>query len=290
MGFSTNSVRLFVGAAVVCVAGLVAGPVQAASITWNGSAGDFDYSNGANWNGNRAPLSNDYADTAVFGALGTPGTISRLGPLHQYNYTGSPTKTNVELLGVNFQTAGWTLNFAMPNVSNLSSAGVGVNTFTGTINAKTNTTYNIAAGNTLFFDGGFYQRALNINLNGGGIFRVDSEIGGFGGTVGAWGMYVTNGTTLRVDAAVPHSSGSAGAAYISDLLSAIQLKTTVSAATALIGGRVRDNTGLGLSVTDIGGGYVEIRAIDPTPAVPEPASIGLFGAVAGTMLLRRRTR
>lgn len=260
----------------VGVAVLSAGSaLQAAVITWNGSAGDYSYDNGANWVGGQPPHNNDYQDTPTFSTLGTPGTITRSGA--------------VKVGSMSFTTAGWTIGFGLSDVTTLKSSGTGTNTFGGgTINAHAAATWTVNAGNTLFFSssGALYERSYKLILAGGGTLESAAAIGGFSGPPSAstWGIHITDGSTLRVDSTSPYSSGTAGAAFIGDATGKLELKTTVAAAQNLIGTRIYDETGLGLSVTDIGGGYVRVAA------VPEPGTAGVVGVVLGAAALRRRRR
>lgn len=242
---------MFLGIAFLVTASSV---TKGANISWTGAGGDGSYTNAANWTPRR-PNNNDYEDTVVFGSLGTPATIvlAKLpGP------AWDPTLQVPSHLGVRFDTVPWTLSdsggVAYNEITTLSSSGGGTNTIASSLNVHNPATWTVGSGNVLYLTKGFYEKDKNINLQGGGTLRVGVSIGGYGS--GTWGIHIRD-AVLRIDAAAPYSSGG-GAIYLSRSAAKFQLKTTVAAAKALIGTRIRDEVGTGLKVTDIGGGYVEV--------------------------------
>jgi hypothetical protein len=262
--------RKFVLACTVTLAATI--PTASAAIrTWTGAAGDWDYGNSANWS-TTLPANNDHGDDAVFSTGGTPGTVSLIT-----SYSGD---TSVSHRSLQFTTAGWSLDVNYENLRYINSAGTGTNSILKQVQAFADGTWTVASGNTLFLDGGFYERNKVITLVGGGVLRVDSAIGGFGS--GTWGIHITDNSTLQVDATSPYAGASSGKAYIGDPTGKLVLRTNVAGATSLIGSRIIDETGLGLEVTDIGGGYVRVSAI------PEPASLALIGGLALSCVRRRR--
>ena len=234
--------------------------LSAANIIWNDSAGDGSFATAANWTGGVVPASNDYQDTAIFGSPATPRTVN------------VPAARSI--LGLRFDTAGWGLSGSSFNdVRNLYSAGSGTNAVAQLLNQKYAGSWTVASGNTLALNGGLYQRNYNITLLGGGTLRCAAAITGYGGTVGSWGVHVQD-ATLRVSAAGPYSSSSAGAVFLDTAGARLQLLTTVASAQALVGTRIVDGTGEGLQVTDIGGGFVEVAPIPDTSSNPVPPMPG----------------
>ncbi len=245
----------------------------AANRTWDGEAGDGEFTTALNWSGNTVPANNDYGDTAVFNATVTAGTVN--------------LSAGRSILGINFQSAGWTLTGSpFGNLTQLTSAGAGTNTLSMSFEQRYTGNWTVASGNTLVLANSFYQRSQNVTVDGGGTLQLASAITGFGGTVGSWGMNLGD-ITVRFDTATPYSSASAGAIFMNSADSRLQLLSSVSAAESLIGGRVRDGVGAGLLVTDIGGGYVEITSL---AAIPEPSVAGLFAGLCGLAFVSGRRR
>ena len=242
-------------------------PAPATLVVWDGSEGDGDFTNALNWVGDVAPRNTDYQDTAIFNATATPSTVNL------------PSARSI--VGLDFQTAGWTLTGASwSNLRTLSSAGTGTN-IVNYLNAFADATWTVQSGNTLVLATGFYERNKNITLTGGGELISTAAVGGYSGTVGAWGLHLLD-ATYRVDAANPYNTGCAGAVFLDHLLATLQLRTSVAGAQALIGSRIVDGVGSGLQVEDIGGGYVEITT------VPEPVSSALMLGAASLLLFFRR--
>lgn len=225
---------------------------HAATRTWTGAAGDGAYVTATNWSGNLAPADNDYQDTAAFD-------------------TGAQTVTvpsGRKVYGLNFLKAGWTLSGgSFAEITALTSAGVGTNTLVG-LTAHAAATWTVGAGNTVVVPS-FYQRDKNIALTGGGTVQFNALIGGYSGTVGAWGLHVSNGCA-KFTTSAPYSSGTAGAVFIDGPDASIELQTTVANANSLItAGRIVDGLGDGLTVDDIGGGYVKVYPLSELyPPVP----------------------
>jgi hypothetical protein len=262
----------FTSLALVSLA--LAAPLFAVNRTWDGEAGNWDFATALNWSGNTVPANNEYGDTAVFGASTSAGAV---------NLSGGRS-----INGITFETAGWSLTGAsFTNLSKISSAGAGTNTFNLGFQVQYSPTWNVAAGNTLYLANSFYQRDKNVILTGGGTLQVGASITGFtSGNIGVWGLHVQD-AVLRLDTGTPYSGSAKGAIFIDDAAARVQLLTSVAGAQSLIGTRIINTTGLDLQVVDIGGGYVEIAAI------PEPSTFALFtGAVilAGVVSSRRRFR
>lgn len=242
---------------------------QALVIVWNGANGDGQFATGGNWVGGNAPANNDFGDTAKFDG-------------------GTPTSVNLaasrKIKGIEFSTSGWSLTgSAFSDLTNIVSNGAGTNVMVG-IQLFAANTWTIGTGNTLAFNTGqLYQKDKNLTLTGGGTLSLAGQLGGFSGSTGTWGIRVQNATVRFENSATPYSS-TAGTIYIDTLNAALELKTTVASATALLGGRVRNSSGGGtdLLVTDIGGGYVRITA------VPEPGPAVLLALATLAICVRRR--
>lgn len=167
---------------VLCVALLATTlPLSAVNRTWDGEAGDGDFSNALNWSGNTAPANNDYGDIAIF-ASADIGVVN------------VPASRSIK--GISFTDAGWTLSgSSFSNLNSLSSAGTGINTMNTGLNvysSGTSVAWSVSSGNTLALTAGFYQRNKNVNISGGGVLEVGAAITGFTGTV-ALGL-----VTLRI--------------------------------------------------------------------------------------------
>lgn len=237
-----------------------AGMLPAANITWIDSAGDGSFGTATNWSSGVVPANNDYQDTGIFGSAATPRAVH------------VPAARSI--FGLRFETAGWALTgSAFNDVRNLYSAGSGTNSAAQVLNQKYGGNWTVASGNSLVLGGGLYQRNYNITLNGGGTVRVASAITGYGGTVGSWGFHLQD-ATLRVNAASPYSSSSAGAVFLDTAGARLQLQTTAVAAQALLGTRIVDGTGGGLQVADLGGGFVEVSPTPDSGSNPVPPMPG----------------
>lgn len=241
-----------------------------ATILWTGNANDGVFETGGNWNTGNPPTNTDWQDTAKFDT-GTPGTVT--------------LSASRNIFGLEFATAGWTIsgsNFG--ELTAISSSGVGTNTIGNTFQLHANRTWTLGVGNILSFNSTFYQKNMNLTLNGGGTLSLGSQVGGF--SSGDWGIHLQNATLEMRNNSVVHTSGSAGVVYIDSLSAALILKSSVVAAEGLIGNRVRDGLGGGLVVTQIDADYVSITA------VPEPG-VGVFGLVVsalGVTLVGRRRK
>lgn len=250
-------------AVVVCVA-----PLHA-QVIWDGSEGDGLWNTGDNWVDGTPPTNSDWLGHAQFDATGTPTTITR----------GSSTSIN----SVAFLTAGWTITGQQFNVlRTISSAGAGTNTFGVRLEAYGNRTWTIASGNTLHFTNQLYFKEYSILLAGGGTAIIDNTIGGYS-TVGlriADTMVIINNSSLFTG-----GTGSDSAVILEEADSVLRVLATVSEVNNLIANdRIVDNTGLGFSVTDFGGGYTQIAV------VPEPATSALLLGGLGAVLMTARRR
>lgn len=258
----------------VCLVGLGCPTAQAANITWSGLGFDGNWATGANWIGGTAPQNNDFSDRGVFGASATPGTIT--------------VPSNRDARGVYFETAGWTVG-AFSDLQDINSAGLGTNSlgFFNIRNIQSTVTWNISAGNTLDLFNGFYGRNQELIVQGGGTLLIDNDVNGFTSPE----MRIRD-VTVRVDDPRVYTTSSGGFVTLEDVNSILQLQTTLTGAQNQIGSTIFDGVGNGLTVADIGGGFVQISSTfiappDPTP-IPEPTTAGLlaFGILA---LVKRRS-
>lgn len=201
--------------AVVLLGGLCAVEAGAATITWTGAAGEWDYGAAGNWSP-ALPKNNDYQDIVRFGGTATPGTISVITPYG--------TSSSRQHEGVEFTSAGWTLDVDYSSLGKVNSAGVGTNTINYGFEVQQAGTWTIGEGNTLSIAKVLYLKNFNVTLAGGGTLLTNGGLGGYGS--GTFGMHLTGGTTLRIDAAQVHDGGTTAKVYISDSLSKLELKTT----------------------------------------------------------------
>lgn len=262
------------GVIALAASGLIwGGQAQAANVIWSGDGDDGLFETLDNWVGGNPPQNNDYSDTAVFGASATAGEVI--------------LSTNRTIKGISFETVGWTLGEAgrQLTLKTVNSSGSGVNTVSLRIKtAQGNFTWTIDGGNTVNLDGGLIHdgSGRSLRLVGGGTLDVAGPLST------AWSsavnsFYLEEGRLIVHDSIPYRYEGSANNSvlYIDGEGAVLQLQTTVAAAQGIIGTRIQDQTGLGLSVTDIGGGFVEIAV------VPEPAMLGL-ASLSGLLMMRRR--
>jgi hypothetical protein len=218
---------------------------------WTNASGDGVYTNKANWNPYGLPQTTDYTPDVVI--LGVQGGTSNIVTRLPYA-NGSAT---ANLCHLRFDTAGWTFTSAITieNLKTLKSYGSGTNVVNFYWNQMGNQAWTVGPGNTLYLAKKFYCRGNTVTLTGGGALRIP---GAFDGYSSVNGIKVQT-ATLRIEAATPATS-TGGVVWMDAKTARFQLKTTVVAAKALIGptNKIRDNTGNGLQVTDIGGGYVEV--------------------------------
>jgi hypothetical protein len=247
--------------------------LHATNVVWSGLGGDGDWANNANWVGN-APANNDYQDRGVFGATATAGTVT--------------VPAGRKARGIYFETAGWTVG-KFADLQDINSAGAGTNSldFFNLRNVQGTVTWNIATGNTLDLFNGFYGRDQHLIVTGGGTLLLDKEINGYSGPE----LQIMNATVRMEDDKV--YTPSSGFVSIDDLAAVLQLQTTVANALGQIGDGIIDGIGNGLTVNDIGGGFVEIFSTVPPPvlaAAPEPCSLALLSFGCLVLLRRRRSR
>ena len=234
---------------------------HADNIVWNGLAGNGSWTDGGNWVGGEPPENDDFSDTAVFNSTATPSTVL------------VPNGQNVR--GIRFETVGWTIDVSgqMNNLQNIFSDGAGTNSL-GRFDLRNNSTpgnWVINPGNTLHLTNSYFARSRDAEVSGGGLLLIS----------GTPELRIED-ATVRVEASTAFSVAG-GFVRIDDPLAVLELQTSVANAESQIGDEIIDNTGLGLQVTDIGGGFVQIAVI------PEPASLVLAMA-GGLMLLGRRRR
>lgn len=243
----------------------------AANIAWNGLAGDGLFNTDGNWVGGTAPEDNDFRDNGVFGADGTPTTVTVVG--------------NRDIAGIRFETTGWTLTGSrFDNIRVINSAGTGTNVFNNNLEvngSNATRTWTIGAGNTLHVTSNtFYMKNNNVSLTGGGIISIDTSLTGFG--TGSYGLLVQD-ATARFNNNAPAGNNQSFVS-LNDPASIVQVQTSIAGAQSLVSaGDIVDGVGSGLAFTDIGGGYTEITS------VPEPATYALFfGCVAILFHIRKR--
>ena len=265
-----SAVCLLVGTLAV-----VPSPADGAVVVWNGLAGDGLFVTGGNWVGGNPPTNTDWQDTGRFNSTALPSTVT-LGASRSIN-------------ALDFQTTGWVLaGSSFSNLSVITSAGAGTNTVGNSISLFATATWTVATGNTLNFssltNGAFYLKDKILTLGGGGTLEIESQIGGFGS--GVFGINIGAATLKVNDTAIFTGAISTGARIsMTNAASVFTLQGTVANANARItAGRITDGTGLGLQVTDIGGGFSQISV------VPEPATIGLTGLAGLALALAFRRR
>ena len=229
-------------------------PAPVLPFTWTGSAGDGLFVTGANWSEGVAPANNDYSHTAHFNG-GTPRIIT------------VPSGRSIKAL--DFASPGWTLSGgSFSEITTIDSSAAGTNTIATPLTAHAHATWTIDTGSILSLTGSFYQRDKKITLNGGGELAINASIGGYGGTVGAWGIYIVNGK-VRFNSANPYLGSSAGAVFMNGSNSVLRLQNSVAGAQSLVNaGRIVDGLGGGLVISDVGGGTVEVVPGSSQPSTP----------------------
>ncbi|MDA3799055.1 MAG: hypothetical protein PF692_08240 [Kiritimatiellae bacterium] len=220
--------------------------LQATTRYWNGSVNNL-YTNGLNWVGGVAPANGDYTDLIYFNDTKLSGLMIKESEL----------TSNRSIREVVFEDAGYSLSGNQILARKVLSYGTGTNS----INALKfiyNYNCNSYPGNTLniiqsvYIDGG-----NTIKFAGGGTIVFNNSFGGWG----------TSYQEIYDALVVFKKSQVSTKTYFTKLMqteSELQLKTTVSSAESLISaGTITDNLGQGLTVTDIGGGYVSIKIAPP---------------------------
>lgn len=263
---TTITQRLFT---IICLAATGISPLSAA--TWIGG-GSTLWSDSANWSGG-VPL-NDW-ETATF-ASSNIGSVSH--------------DVESALATLQFTNAGWSLagsNFT--SLKYLQSAGAGTNTVDMWFQVVTwgsadgTVAWTVGSGNTLAFAQMFYMNSMDINLTGGGTLQIGGTLNGWG--AGAPKISINDNSTVKFTVANPFETSSAGFVLLNNSSARMQIAASVAATEAMIGGKIQDGTALGLSVTDIGGGYSEVSV------VPEPSTcLLLIGAGALLVFAGRRLR
>ncbi|MGF1634503.1 MAG: PEP-CTERM sorting domain-containing protein [Phycisphaerae bacterium] len=258
----------FVFAAATCAVFAVG--THAATIDWDGEAGDGLYMTPQNWVGDTLPANNDFADNIRFGnTAATPETVT--------------LTSNRSINDIIFTSAGWTIAGNKFNNSGVvRSSGLGTNTIANELTQQGGGNWNVSVGNTLVINN-YYQRSFSPNFIGGGTVQFTSAIAGFGGSPGDYGIRLVDITAVFDNAAL-YGAPTGGAVFINDVDGILQIQTTVNNAQSLIGSRIIDGVGDGLEVIDLGNGYVQVSSV-----IPEPASLGLL-SMGALGLMRRRDR
>ncbi len=267
--------------AALLVSAVTLAQAQGATKTWTGNDGvdPTNFQVAGNWSGG-LPANNDYGDIAKF-TENTPA-----------NKTPSLTIGRV-INGINFDNSvGWNLGYVGGikelKLKSVNSSGSGTNTVSARIKtaAGGNYIWTIGLGNTLDLTGGLIQddTGRSLTLKGGGTLSITGGINpAYSSAINKF--YIETGL-LKLDTATPYRYNSAannGLTYITTTDGILQLQTSVANAQSQIGLRIFDSVGNGLTVTDIGGGYVQINS----SPIPEPASLALLAAGTLMMLPRR---
>ncbi|MGN6505722.1 MAG: PEP-CTERM sorting domain-containing protein [Tepidisphaeraceae bacterium] len=257
-------------AAIACM--IATSRVQGAITYWTGAAGT-DFATSGNWS-NGVPTSNDYSDTARFYATYPPSSTA---PANK-----NPTLAAARLLNAAvFDSAGWTIDGSRLTLRTINSAGIGTNTFNDNIKTgQYGFQWSATPGNTLSLAGGLLaDQNSALRFVGGGTLDIAAPI--VLAYTGVTTSLLVDTGVVKIHGTTPYASGS-NATHIATVNGILQLQTTTSAAQSLISsGRIVDDTGMGLQVSDIGGGFVAI-------SVPEPATLGVAALAVGALLRRRR--
>jgi len=239
--------KIITAVTLVLISGTIS--LQAATkIYWNGSIDNL-YTNGANWVGGVVPTDNDYTDQIWFNDSKLSGVSNKTTTL-----TGS-RKINA----IVFENTGYSINGSELTTKYLNSYGIGTNTIADLKSGTSSYTYNIRTNSTVVINA-MYQDNSNqtLTFQGGGTLIFNDYIDAWG-----TGYQKINDVLMIVRANKVHAKTTS----ITKLMlqeSELQLLTTVSGAEALItAGRITENLGQGLQVTDIGGGYVSIMIKEP---------------------------
>lgn len=232
--------------------------------TWVTNGGG-DYATGANWDTGNVPDSADYGPRLIFGGSVTPGAVS------------NPSNTEVER--INFETAGWTVTGSQILLRQINSSGTGTNlaqsikTWGGGNNSWTIASGNILELNSLYLDG-----ARNLSLSGGGVLQLNSEADGWSSSK----SFTVNDATLEVSG--DWAFNGSGTVNINNDAGILKLNDTLANVQARMGSSIIDNTTLGLSATDLGGGVIQVSVI------PEPstAALVLLSGLTALCVVRKR--
>lgn len=171
---SARRTRWAIAAAVA--AAMPAAVGRAAPITWDGDGPDPAFSTGDNWVGGVPPQNSATVDTAVF--TGTPTPVQPV------------LTTSQSVLGIDFQSAGWTLQLpplpAVPpgsppppppppttltlGAGGISSAGAGTNTISTNVTQSVAATWTMGAGNTFVLNSEKATLTAQPTITGAGNF------------------------------------------------------------------------------------------------------------------------
>jgi hypothetical protein len=245
---------------------------HAATITWDGDAGlasgDYNWTTGANWVGDSVPPPGDYGNFARF-------TDTFFGN-QTANVTGSENDRKIQ--GVIFDnTSGWEITGSQILMREINSSGTGTNIMNSVKTYQGGNNWTIASGSILELNSLYVDGSYNLPISGGGTVVLNSGAGGWSG-----GKSITvNDVTLQANSSFVF--GGSGTVYFNDVAGIIRMQDSVANVQNRIGSSIIDNTGMGLSVTDAGGGYAQISTI------PEPASaLLMLGGMAMLYVATRR--
>jgi predicted small secreted protein len=164
--------------------------------TWTGLGSNNSWTNKANWAENAIPA---FSGVGAF----TGNAASQVQPVIHSALTG---------LDINFQTAGWTLgssgvgSFRHDAGRSISSAGAGVNTINANIGASGSTPafINVAAGNTLVFNGSYSNTIPEFGTSAGTVVFANTGVGN-------GSKSLTNNAPIKILANGGFNTGASGA-------------------------------------------------------------------------------
>lgn len=245
--------------AVAAAAGMPSANAQSLTNTWNGGAGNGNWSTGANWSSGTAPLTSGTNQLRFAGSTQTTSTNSQASlPVNTLNFlSGAASFT---LSGSSIQIMGG----GGPGIQNLSAADQVIN---NDLVLSVNSNYHATGGGTLFLNGNISGASSFNATNGGNIV-----VGGSNGTntVNAW---IVRQGLLKMNSANALGTG------------ALQLSSASGTADAGVVGLTFDlNRPLGSSGTgtlrwNVGnGGFAAFGATRTVTLSGTPSVTGTWGA------------
>jgi autotransporter-associated beta strand protein len=188
-------------ALTICAFGVIASPMWAADITWDGSDNN-QWSQKNNWTPNNNPTT---ADTAIFA---TKGSI--VNPLLNNN--------TASVLGVDFTgTGGWTItssnqanNLLTVGTGGIDQSGSGLNTVAAGVALAASGTWTVSSG-TLSITGNITgSSAFGLTKAGAGTLTVSGSNAYLGATTVSAGTFFIDGNQTAATGAVNVNAGTLG--------------------------------------------------------------------------------